>query len=327
MRVNLSPDTDLNRKIEKDIAEDKKIEEGKEKVKKIKELFETIENSKKIIEENKIKREALLKELAELNTEPEESKITIPKISPTPEGKPKKTEKDIEKEIENLEREIDIKLKELKKINLLNPFNNRKFNKLDEEINTLRKLRSQKYEQKKELYELENIKREKIQKESEGLEKEKEEREEQERIKTIEEDKKINPFKYFMIKEMKDDAFLCIFLKKKEEVSLKDIDYILGEDGKEIGFFDPEYVLENRGNTVEYSSNGFTLQLQNKEEVRGENGINFQDLKARYKLVTPDWKYIRDDLGYEEGVKLLKEEAEKYQAEITTLFNKQNTAK
>jgi hypothetical protein len=62
--------------------------------------------------------------------------------------------------------------------------------------------------------------------------------------------------------------------------------------------------------------------LQNKEEVQGDKGINVDDPKAKYKLVSPDWKYIKgeDALSYKDGKRLLRERAEKYQAEQLALF-------
>lgn len=67
MKMNLNPETNLNQKLKKDITEEKKGREEKEKAETLKKLQETIENSKRILEENKIKKEALLKELEGLN--------------------------------------------------------------------------------------------------------------------------------------------------------------------------------------------------------------------------------------------------------------------
>ncbi len=69
-------------------------------------------------------------------------------------------------------------------------------------------------------------------------------------------------------------------------------------------FWEPKYILPGRGNSVYFSSNGFSLQLQNIEEVRGENGIETKGPKAKYELVAPKWATLKEDLSYEEGMKL-----------------------
>ena len=44
--------------------------------------------------------------------------------------------------------------------------------------------------------------------------------------------------------------------------------------------------------------------------------------KAKYKLVSPSWKYISGELSYEEGVKLLNAEAQKYHEQMMAAFKK-----
>src|SRR3989338_6145968 len=86
----------------------------------------------------------------------------------------------------------------------------------------------------------------------------------------LEKDKVQNPFKYFVIENMSDAAFWCLFSKGKAEATLEDINRTCGESGREVKFFTSKLILPGKSNTVELSSNGFTLQLQNVEEVRGK---------------------------------------------------------
>src|SRR3989344_1914385 len=148
----------------------------------------------------------------------------------------------------------------------------------------------------------------------------------------LEKDKVQNPFKYFVIENMSDAAFWCLFSKGKAEATLEDINRTCGESGREVKFFTSKLILPGKSNTVELSSNGFTLQLQNVEEVRGKGedgkkGIFTSSPRAKYKLVNPNWEYFtgEDSLSYEEGQRLMRQRAEEYQKKQLALFESQKT--
>ena len=84
-----------------------------------------------------------------------------------------------------------------------------------------------------------------------------------------------------------DQVFKCVFGKTREQATLEDINHIWREGGATVTHWSPNLISPGRFDTVHYSSNGFTLQLQNKDEVRGEeNGkkvIMIYSPKAKYK--------------------------------------------
>lgn len=166
-------------------------------------------------------------------------------------------------------------------------------------------------------------------KEAERKEKEKKEAEKQEKVLALEKDKEANPFKYFIIKNMHDSAFWCLYMRDKEKATLEDINSVCEESGKDIKFWTSSLITQNRFNTVEFSSNGFSLQLQNVEEVKNEQGIGTQDSRAKYRLVTPYWIYDQNEgaLSYEDGLRLLYERSGEYQKEQLALFESQNKGK
>ncbi len=113
----------------------------------------------------------------------------------------------------------------------------------------------------------------------------------------LERDRKENPFKYFIIGNMHDTAFVCIYSKTKAAATLIDINSKAEQSGREVKFWNFPNISPVKHNTVFFSSNGFTLQLQNPNEVRDEKGnIDRKSPKARYRLVYPNWtQNIRDD--------------------------------
>ncbi|OGI66126.1 hypothetical protein A3A95_00195 [Candidatus Nomurabacteria bacterium RIFCSPLOWO2_01_FULL_39_18] len=174
-----------------------------------------------------------------------------------------------------------------------------------------------------------------IQEEGERMEKRKQVREtllvELELVK----DKIKNPFKYFIIDHMSPKAFICLYQRRKEEVTLKDINSvsgnnITGEDGKKICVFTPEFILPGRNDSVYFSSNGFSLQLLNKDEItvkkEGRKIVMVDSPNAKYRLVHPNWTHDPDDRASDlEGwKKLLDQRAQQYQAWQISLFEKQS---
>ena len=169
-----------------------------------------------------------------------------------------------------------------------------------------------------------NLRKELAQIEKEEEEREEREKPEKERKEKLEIDKQKNPFKYFLIGNMSEDAFWNIYLKKKEEVTLEDINNYLAEDGKEMKTFTFQFILPNRHNTVRFSSNGFTLQLINKDEVKGKDGIRTWDPNAKYILINPNGEQLNQiALNHEDGERLLIQKADEYQAQQIALFESQ----
>jgi len=81
--------------------------------------------------------------------------------------------------------------------------------------------------------------------ERERKEKKPEETEKQ-KTKTLEEDREENPFKHFIINNMHDTAFSCIYSKTKNSATLEDINKKSSESGREVKFWnfqDPHRIL------------------------------------------------------------------------------------
>ena len=122
-------------------------------------------------------------------------------------------------------------------------------------------------------------------------------------------DRKTNPFKWTIVDKMSAGAFWSVFMKDRNTISVEEINTLCGESGKELKFQElkPE---KDRNNVVYLSSNGFTLQLNEKAK--------------KYALLNPqsEWNKPNEDfLDYEEGVSLLKKRAAEYQAEQLAEFN------
>ena len=165
--------------------------------------------------------------------------------------------------------------------------------------------------------------------ERERAEREKKEQEKRE----LGEDKKLNPFKYFVTDKMHDSAFWCLYGTDKEKVTLKEIGWVggseeSGKDGKRVSFWGKGRVLPALHNTIEFSSNGFTLQLQNPDEVieerEGKRTTIIDSPKAKYMLVSPEWKHYEGEtaLSYEQGMHLLQQKAKEYQKQLLEEFDK-----
>lgn len=129
---------------------------------------------------------------------------------------------------------------------------------------------------------------------------------------------------------MHDYVFKHLFGVNKDQISLKEINAQIGEKGEEIKTFTFKQVEEKNYNTIHMTSNGFSLSIQNKNEVEetkdGEKKIIIDNPKARYSLINPQWNFEKKDLTYEKGLKLLKETAEQYQSDMLAQFNGQNRA-
>lgn len=140
----------------------------------------------------------------------------------------------------------------------------------------------------------------------------------------LEKDQKENPFKYFIIENMHESSFRCIYNTYKDGVTFEQINHLNSNtSGESVQYHRWEYILPGRNDTVEFSSNGFTLQLQNKEEIKGDDGLDLFGPRAKYAVVNPKWQGIKENLSYEEGLNLLHEEAEKYQREMLSKFETQ----
>ncbi len=142
------------------------------------------------------------------------------------------------------------------------------------------------------------------------------------REKVFDEDRKEHPFKYFIIDEtrMHDKAFEVVFSSTRDDVTLEQLNKKLGESGKELTFWGNEKPSEFNTYTKYLSSNGFTLEWINHDEVE-----NSEDENAKYKLGTPEWDYYDDnEYTYKEGMAKLNEVAVKYQKEQEDLFESNN---
>lgn len=181
---------------------------------------------------------------------------------------------------------------------------------------------------------LEEIQKNAIQGESKRREREikaaqeraEEEKLEKERIEAIEKDKKINPFKWSLVENMSDKTFEIIFGYKKEKVSLEGINEVLTNEGiNAADIWNHRFILEKNLNTVRFTPNGLTLQLQNIEEVKGEDGIETTNPKAKYKLAHPLGGYYNNGefLDYEKGVERMKKYAGEYQDQQSDRFDEQ----
>jgi hypothetical protein len=119
--------------------------------------------------------------------------------------------------------------------------------------------------------------------------------------------RKTERFFEFLILKMNPAACWSLYRKDKKQVSLKDFNDVFNHkmDSREVCFFFPEEA-ETANKTIYASSNGFTLQL-----ARG----------GTYALLDPSSGIVKRDLNYDDGVKLLQEEAKKYQAEMFENFD------
>ena len=97
----------------------------------------------------------------------------------------------------------------------------------------------------------------------------------------------------------------------------------MGEDGRELKFWDPKFIEFDRDEAVHFSSNGFYLKITNKKEVQVKDGTAIDSPKARYELVAPDGKIVSGGLNHVTGKELLWQKAETYQREQLDLFERQ----
>ena len=302
---------------------EKEIDAEAEKAATVARLKEAIEKAKRIIEDNEKREEAILQRLAELEKE------TTPDIENTEETDEKEEvaeemekgeiegEKEIEKRLEKLQEEVETLQAEREKLEAewrdISPvFSFLKDRKKRKEIDELdRKIE----EGRKEIGELKDKRNQQA-----------EETEEKKRKEDLEEDKKQNPFKYFIIDEMSDEAFMLIFREKKEAISLDELNKKLDEPEK-ISDWEFRFIRPETHYTTLFTSNGFSLQLQNAEIVAGEedNAKVTQNPDTKYRLVGPNWKFFTEDdgLSYNEGRRLIGERAQKYQEELSYNFTMQ----
>lgn len=317
-----------------------------EKARALATLMEVIERNRIIIENTDTAIDAAQKELAAIEEEELAEKARAAQASSgTEETSADITEQmgGLQFDINELDRGLTIKEEELK-ISLWRPF---KYGRIKKELDTLSALLDQKRakhaelsEKRRQAYEREFQAREKERaeererKESERVRVEEEKK--QERLKAIEEDKKINPFKYFQIEQMDDKVVRLLFGKDREDVSKEDVNTQMGETGKEIKILKFDRIGQWTFNAIHISSNGFSLLLENKDEVMidevDKNGdkksvVGIYSPNARYMLVAPDWKYIQKGLNYTDGMTLLKKEAVKEQDYQFSLFEGQNGEK
>jgi hypothetical protein len=144
--------------------------------------------------------------------------------------------------------------------------------------------------------------------------------ERQEKENSLKEDKAKNPFKYYLLERMHPLLFQIMFSIYKKDFSAENLDKVnerMGESGEELKFFTIGNVSDFQvANTAMGSSNGFTLRITNTKAVRTKSGeVDRESPKARYDLYGPDGIKRTEDIGYQDGVELLKKEAGIYQKE------------
>ena len=305
---------------------EKEIDAEAEKAATVARLKEAIEKAKRIIEDNERKEKAILQRLAELEKE------TTPDIENTEETDEKgevtgeaekgeiEDEKEIEKRLEKLQEEFETLQAEREKLQAewqdISPvFGFLKYRKKEKEIDGFDRKIEEKWKEKRELVDKLNDERVKV-----------EERENKKRKEDLEKDRKQNPFKYFIIDKMSDESFKLIFRKNKEDISLDELNEKLGEPEK-ISDWEFRFIRPETHYTTLFTSNGFSLQLQNAEIVAGEedNAKVTQNPDTKYRLVGPNWKFFTEDdgLSYNEGRRLIGERAQKYQKELSYNFTMQ----
>lgn len=271
-----------------------KIRNKAEKVEKIRTLKEKIKSIKEQLEANrtaKVENDLLIKDLTEeLETAGEET---------------------AESSVNALERKLSALESELAKTSKVRFI---KRTRLEDDITEL---------------ELE-IRQERQRQERAGKEQEEKEKRdglERERVEALEKDQTENPFKWFLIDKMSDQAFKLIFGKTKEKISLPELNRAFGESGeKGDASWNFKLISTENSDAVHFTPNGFSLQLQNKEEVKNEKGaIMIDNPNAKYKLINPDWKAENEiALGYKESVELMLKRAREYQKEQLALFESKN---
>jgi|GEM_PF-6393957 len=139
----------------------------------------------------------------------------------------------------------------------------------------------------------------------------------------LDEDREQHPFRYFLIDAMSDQTFQIVFLKKKGEELLVDIEYMTGTDPEDIRVFNA-YPKEDIQYTAFLSSNGYTLRLQNPEEVKDSTGrIVVEDPRATYMIFDPQGQQWGDfEYSHEQGREVLGQEAMRYQKEKQQEFER-----
>lgn len=300
------------------------------KIAAIAELVKSIEETRKIIQEEQRAMEErkktadrekaeLLAELAATEKQQEQSAPTTHKETPSGKQKvlaqetpvaPVETTEILDRQIAKIQQEIDellqqnVSFVEKKgKLGFLNPKNVIHVIKIDWLVS------SKKNEEKK----LEK-RREVIYKRAEKAK--------------IEEDKKINPFKYFVVDHMGEEACRVVLRSSKDDLRLEELNRKLGENGKQNSLWDFQKIIEENNNIFSFSSNGFTLRLLNKKKLIGkENGkkvILVYSPKAQYNLISPSGEVVnkKGPLDHVEGAKALETESKAYQDKLREEFAK-----
>jgi hypothetical protein len=70
------------------------------------------------------------------------------------------------------------------------------------------------------------------------------------------------------------------------------------------------------------------LNLINRDELNLPSFAPTKEViknsKARYLVGTPDWKYIKKDISYDEAIKILREKSQEYQRQLLAEFESKN---
>ncbi|MEI7709385.1 MAG: hypothetical protein WCI76_01580, partial [bacterium] len=155
------------------------------------------------------------------------------------------------------------------------------------------------------------------------------EKAQKDRREAMEKDKKINPFKWFLVSKMDEKVFRLIFGQDKSEVSVENVNRIFGnEKGETAHSWTPPLTGPNSDLEI-ITANGFALQWINKKELQKKNGfVMYDDQKAQYKLMRPNGTYYYNAsgevFGFKDAKDKLEEDALLYQHYMEEEFEKTN---
>lgn len=290
---------------------------GKGRVRKLNEKEQRKENLRRVIEEAERELDEIARELKEIELEEEAENMTPEELEAL-----REEISSLEEEYRRVANEADQKNEELNRL-----YNeDTKGGKVGKQISKLEKERSdlntRYFELSNRLFALDHKRRLAV----EISDRRRREQEESRRHQEIKEDKKANPFKYFVLERMSDQAFLVIFGKDRNQATLADLNRF--EIGNKLNQWSRSRIWKDRPSVTDFTSNGFFLELQNPQDLKfkegGEEKIASGSERAKYILVSPEWKNLEEITGYENALKAMEGRAREYQDKLLEEFNNQN---
>lgn len=132
-------------------------------------------------------------------------------------------------------------------------------------------------------------------------------------------DKEEKPMMYFAIEKSKNKFLSEVYYNKiTQSFDLRKVE----KDGVEREFRSLKRTGENEG-FFDFNIYGFFKIIKNVKDIKSEDGsLNIYSEKAKYKIIGPDGKIIKDNIdGYTEANIIYKEETEKYKQKVAEEFN------